>query len=234
MGDSVPFDIILLALIAGFIILRLRSVLGNKTGEERNPYQRPPAPPVAGPAPPPVPGAVPGGDNVVPLPTRAPPPVPGAAGLEPGPADAGLAQIARADRNFDPRGFLNGATAAYEMIVTSFAMGDVATLEPLLAPDVMAGFRQVIDDRKARGLTAETKVTMIRNVSAAAAQLRNSIAEVTVRFQSEIISVVRDSEGRVIEGHPAQAREVIDVWTFARDVRSPDPNWTLVATGGHA
>jgi predicted lipid-binding transport protein (Tim44 family) len=229
------YTIIFLAL-AVFIFLRLRSVLGQRTGRERPPYD----PYSARDA---VRGAA--GDKVVTLPQRnadaAPKPV---EPVEPAdradrwkgiaPADspiaAGLDAIVAADKTFDARQFVNGGKAAYEMIVTAFAEGDRRTLKNLLSREVYDGFEGAIKDREAKGLKAETRFVSIDTAELTGAEMRGTTAQVTVRFVSQLISATRDRAGAVVEGSPDKVIDVTDVWTFARDVSSRDPNWKLVAT----
>lgn len=219
MGGFQYLDILFLAAIAGFIAFRLWGVLGTRTGEEqqRDPFGRPP----------PQPGADDG--RVVPLPNRNPP---AEQDLRPAPAAKGpnLTDIRLADRSFEPDGFVAGARYAYEMIVTAFARGDEETLAPLVAPDVLSGFKSVIARRKAAGEEAVYQLVSLSSATIEAGRMNGRTAEVTVRFVSEGISAVRDAEGRVIEGHPTMPREMIDIWTFARDTRSSDPNWQLIGT----
>jgi predicted lipid-binding transport protein (Tim44 family) len=228
------YTIIFLAL-AVFIFLRLRSVLGQRTGRERPPYDPYSARDAVRPAP--------SNDKVVTLPGRssetvAKPPVPEAAPAErwkgvaePGSAvAAGLDAVAAADSSFDAKHFLAGARAAYEMVVTAFAQGDQRTLKNMLSREVFDGFDAAIRERETRGETVETRFVSIDKAEIVAAELRGRTAQVTVRFVSQLISVTRDREGNVIEGAPDKVTEVTDVWTFARDVSSRDPNWKLVAT----
>ncbi|MCF4166835.1 Tim44/TimA family putative adaptor protein [Zavarzinia compransoris] len=220
-------DILFLAVVAGFIGFRLWSVLGQRTGEEqqRDPFTRPRSePPRSGPTPP-APE-----DRVVPLPGRQPQ-TDAEIAARTGP---NLTEIRIADRNFEPDSFLAGARYAYEMIVGAFARGDEETLAPLVAPDVMAGFSKVIADRRATGKTAEHQLAALKSATIEKAVMKGRIAEITVRFMAEGTSVVRDAEGRVVEGHPTAVRDMIDVWTFARDTRSRDPNWQLIATAAGA
>src|SRR5215470_17857303 len=230
------YTIIFLAL-AVFIFLRLRSVLGQRTGRERPPYD-----PFS--ARDQVRGST--GDKVVTLPTRA---VEQAAKpAEPvEPVDrwkgiaasgsataAGLDAILAADKSFDPRHFLTGARAAYEMIVVAFAQGDRRTLREWLSKEVFDGFDQVIREREGRGETAESRFVSIDTTEITAADLRGRTAQLTVRFVSQLVSVTRDKTGNVTEGNPDKVSDVTDIWTFARDVTSRDPNWKLVATDtGH-
>jgi predicted lipid-binding transport protein (Tim44 family) len=226
------YTIIFLAL-AVFIFLRLRSVLGQRTGRERPPYDPYAARERSRPA---------GNDKVVALPGRGPETAPRPA-EEAKPADRwkgiaqpdsaiakGLDAIAAEDKAFDPKHFLGGARAAYEMIVTAYAEGDRRALKNLLARDVFDGFDAVIKERETRGESVETRFVSIDSTDIIGAELRGRTAQVTVRFVSQLVSVTRDKNGTVIEGNPDKVTDVTDVWTFARDVSSRDPNWKLVAT----
>jgi predicted lipid-binding transport protein (Tim44 family) len=227
------YTIIFLAL-AVFIFLRLRSVLGQRTGRERRPYD-PYAPRDA------VRGAT--NDNVVTLPGRTAAEVapksaePAEAeerwkGIaEPGTAIAnGLDAIAREDKTLDAKHFLTGARAAYEMIVLAYAQGDRRTLKNLLSREVCEGFEAAISERESKGQKVETRFVSIEKSDITGAELRARTAQITVRFVSQLVSVTRDNSGNVIEGNPDKVTDVTDVWTFARDLSSRDPNWKLVAT----
>ena len=226
------YTIIFLAL-AVFIFLRLRSVLGQRTGRERPPYDpyaaREPVRPAA--------------ENVVALPTRAPETVAQtpATPVEPverwkdvaetGSAVAiGLDAIAAVAPDFDAKHFLTGARAAYEMIVNAYAEGDRRTLKNLLSREVYDGFETAITEREKRGDTVESRFVSIDNAEITAAEARGRTIQMTVRFQSKLISVTRDKGGNVIDGNAEKIADVTYVWTFARDVSSRDPNWKLVAT----
>ena len=226
------YTIIFLAL-AVFIFLRLRSVLGQRTGRERPPYDPYSARDTVRSAPP---------DNVVALPGRG---VDKASELgestepaerwkgiaQPGSAlAAGLDAVSADDNSFDPSHFLTGARAAYEMIVIAYAEGDRRTLKNLLSREVFDGFDSVIRDREGRGETAETKFVSIDATEITGAEMRGKTAQITVRFVSQLISATRDRDGTVIEGSADKVTEVTDVWTFARDITAGDPNWKLVAT----
>jgi predicted lipid-binding transport protein (Tim44 family) len=226
------YTIIFLAL-AVFIFLRLRSVLGQRTGRERPPFDAySPRDAVRGST----------GDKVVALPPRGAEPAPRPAEVaepaerwkgiaEPGSSIAsGLDAIVAADPNFDAKHFLTGARAAYEMIVTAFAEGDRRTLRNMLSRDVAEGFEAAISERESRGETAETRFVSIDAADVTAAELRGRTAQVTVRFVSKLVSVTRNRAGEVIDGNPDKVADVTDVWTFARDLSSRDPNWKLVAT----
>jgi predicted lipid-binding transport protein (Tim44 family) len=226
------YTIIFLAL-AVFIFLRLRSVLGQRTGRERPPYD-PYAPRDA------VRGAT--NDNVVTLPGRtaetAQKPIETAEPAErwKGIAEAGstiavgLDAIARDDPAFDAQHFVAGARAAYEMIVMAYAEGDRRALKNLLSKEVYDGFEAAIREREGRGETVETRFVAIDKSDITGAELRARTAQVTLRFVSQLVSVTRDKSGNVIDGNPEKVTEVTDVWTFARDISSRDPNWKLVAT----
>jgi predicted lipid-binding transport protein (Tim44 family) len=136
----------------------------------------------------------------------------------------------RADPGFDPNHFIDGAKAAYEMIVMAFAQGDDATLKQLLGSDVYDGFQRAIRERESRGEKVESSLVGIDKADIIEAEVKNRTAYVTVKFVSELISVTRDADGEVVEGDPKKVREVTDIWTFAREVGSKNPNWKLVAT----
>jgi predicted lipid-binding transport protein (Tim44 family) len=235
-GKVLDFYTIIFLALAVFIFARLRSVLGQKTGRERPPYDpysaRDAAKPVTGP------------DKVVALPDKsgeklpvrmASPEEPAAdrwAGIaETGTAlAAGLDAIAKTEPDFDAHHFLTGAKDAYEMIVTAFAEGDRKTLKNLLAKEVFDGFAQSISEREGRGETAESRFVALDKAEITHAELKGNAAQVTMRFVSELISVTRNKAGEVISGSPNRVTSVTDVWTFARDVGARDPNWKLVST----
>jgi predicted lipid-binding transport protein (Tim44 family) len=227
------YTIIFLAL-AVFIFLRLRSVLGQRTGRERPPYDPYAARDVV---------RSPATDKVVTLPTqpvetpaRSAEPAPPVAERWKGiaesgsPLAAGLDAIVAADADFDAQHFITGARTAYEMIVTTFAEGDRRQLRGLLSREVFDGFDAAITERENRGETAETRFVSIDGTTITASELRNRNAQITIRFVSKLISATRDRSGTVIDGNAEKVTDVTDVWTFARDVTSRDPNWKVVAT----
>lgn len=239
MSNGFQFlDIILFAAIAAFFVLRLRSVLGKRQGHEKppehDPFRRPEQ----------------SDDKIIHLPDRGKPERSGQAdeeaieadevldrgkeaAMEAGarnPLEAGLTQIKLADRNFDPEGFLGGAAAAFEMIVNAFAAGDTETLRPLLSDDVFEDFAGAIKTREANNERLETTLIGIESKEIIEAELQGRTAFVTVKFVSEQINVTRDAEGKVVDGDPNHVTQITDIWTFARNTRSRDPNWTLVAT----
>ncbi|MGO4713568.1 Tim44/TimA family putative adaptor protein [Bradyrhizobium sp. 2TAF24] len=229
------YTIIFLAL-AVFIFLRLRNVLGQRTGSERPPYDRA-ARDIAN-------GAASG--NVVPLPGTVidqAPPAPTAAPAidrwkgvtEPGSSLAnGLDAVVSADPSFEPQHFIAGAKSAYEMIVLAFANGDRRTLKDLLSREVYDGFDNAIREREQRDQKTETRFVGIDKAELVGAELRDRSAQVTVRFHSQMVTVTRDKTGAVVDGSPEKVTDVTDIWTFARDTASRDPNWKLVGTeSGH-
>lgn len=224
MGDLPHyFDIILFAMVAAFLILRLRSVLGRRTGHERRPdsLNSRPAERAGDKV----------GNNVVPLGARAAaaePPLPTA--KPPDAVAAGLERIRSTDPAFDPAGFLEGARMAFEMIVAAFAAGDKAQLRPLLSDEVYKPFSDAITEREAAGETLETRVLQLKSIDIVEAALAGRMARVTVKFTTDQINVLRAHDGSIVDGHPEEPTEKTDFWTFARDTRSGDPNWVLVAT----
>lgn len=222
MGGGFQFiDIILFALVAGFLILRLRSVLGRRDGHQ-GPAQDPFRPPAA---------KEPAEAEVVRLPERGEPAAGAVADHPPGSLQAGLTQIKIADPSFKDDEFLSGAGMAFEMILTAYVAGDSAALKPLLSPEVFANFSRSIEERAAAGEVLETTLVGVRKATIEEAYMAGRMAHVTVRFVSEQVTVTRNAAGEIVEGDPDRVTTVTDLWTFARDTRSPDPNWTLVATG---
>jgi predicted lipid-binding transport protein (Tim44 family) len=225
---------ILLLAVAVLIFLKLRSVLGQRTGRERPPYDPYAAPDAVRKS---------SGEKVVPLPQRASEPAkPAEAGELPdrysgfaaagSPVARGLDAITAADKTFDVKQFIAGARAAYEMIVTAYAAGDRRSLKNLLAREVYDGFDAVIREREARSETVETRFISIDSTEITNAELRGKVAQLTLRFVSQLVSTTRNRNGNVIDGSPDAVTNVTDVWTFAREVTSRDPNWNLIATEG--
>lgn len=141
-----------------------------------------------------------------------------------------LVDMVRADPSFDPAHFVQGAKAAYEIVVTAFAEGNRKTLKDLLSPDVYEGFSGAITEREGRGEQMDQSFVGIKAADLVEAEVKGGIAQLTVKFVSELISATRDRAGVVINGDPKKIREVTDIWTFAREVMSRNPNWKLVAT----
>jgi predicted lipid-binding transport protein (Tim44 family) len=235
MQDSFDITTLIFIVLAVFVIWRLRSVLGQKTGNEQPPMDplsrrdaglRPGNPPAEQ-------------DNVVRLPGANNGPRQAEVTLaerwkgiaEPGtPTALALTDIARAEPSFDPGGFLEGAKAAYEMIVTAFAQGDRRILKDLLSKEVYEGFERAITERERRGDRVETTFVSIDKAEMAGAEVHGKQAQIVVRFLSKLITATRDAAGVVVDGSPEAVVDVTDVWTFARTLGSRDPNWLLVAT----
>lgn len=219
MGQGFQFfDLVFFGLIAVFVLLRLRNVLGTRTGHEKRPEdlikRR-----QAG-----MPDAQESG-IVITLPQR---------GGQEAPADAKLAQalteIKLADQGFDTNAFVDGARQAYEIIITAFARGDTDTLHAMLGEEVFANFAAAITARQAAGQTMETRLTRIREARIVEAALLGKVAEVTVKFAADLVSITRSADGAALSGHPSLPQEATELWSFSRDTASADPNWTLVAT----
>jgi predicted lipid-binding transport protein (Tim44 family) len=234
------YTIIFLAL-AVFIFLRLRSVLGQRTGRERPPYdpysareaRSPVADKVVSLPPRPAAAAAPS-DPVTTRPSETPPTQPADRWKDIADSGSGVASgldaIIAAEPDFDAKHFIAGARAAYEMIVTAFAEGDRRQLRNLLSREVFDGFDAAIGERERRSETAESRFVSIDGSTITAAELRGRTAQITVRFVSKLVSATRDRSGTVIDGSADTVSDVTDVWTFARDVSSRDPNWKVVAT----
>jgi predicted lipid-binding transport protein (Tim44 family) len=223
MADSQLLGILLIAMVAGVILFRLYTILGRRTGNEREPQER--LRRVAGAMPPAR------ADNVVALPDRASTPAEQQSGAN-DPVARGLLDIKLADRQFETERFLDGARHAYEMIVTAFAARDRATLRPLLSDEVYAAFDAVMRGHEERKETVAYSFAGFKSVRITHAALKAPNAEITLEFAAQFTSTTTDGSGAVIEGDPKTVRDVTDVWSFARDTRAGDPNWTLVATSG--
>jgi len=218
--------------VALFVFWKLRSVLGTRNGDKRPPYD-----PYKG-------NAEPVGDsddNVVTLPGSKrrrgeddkPSPAEIAINKLAGKDKSvkqGLTAILSRDPGFDPAQFMSGAKMAYEMIVTGFADGDKRTLKNLLSRDVFDNFAMEIDERSKRGEKVQASFVGIEKADIKAAELNKDEAQITIKFVSQMISATLDSEDEIVDGDLQEVAEVIDVWTFARPLKSRDPNWKLVAT----
>ncbi len=226
MGNGFEFlDIILLVMIAAFIFLRLRNVLGRRMGHEQQPpeeisrkgfgkaeqsYKEDPI------------------DNVVPMKDDMNKDFEITSNVST-PLAATLRQIHDIDHNFNPDAFPSQAEMAYEAIVLAFANGDKKTLEELLSEEVYKNFSSAIDARNAAGEEMSTDILSIKSSEISDAVLEGKDAEVTVRFETDMISMTKDAEGVVVSGdpHPHIVREQ---WTFARKLKSRNPNWLLITT----
>lgn len=207
-GDLVPYiDIIIFAVIAVLLVLRLRSVLGQRTGYDEQPQR----------------------DNR----------------FDKGTADVisidsgrradvieghGIDALRKADRSFSEKTFLNGAAAAFEMILTAYANGDLAKLKRLLGYDLLQSFTQSIQQRVREGESLKIVLDELRDVRITDAKVFDNVASVTVEFQSTQTRILTDSDGEAIEDEDTGTRDLIDIWTFERDLTLDDPNWKLAET----
>ena len=220
MGSQM-IQIIILAGIALFLILRLRNVLGTRQG-----YEKPQGAPTTIPARrSDRPFDVIEGGSVDPDIADVTDPD--------GPTGQALAAMKKVDRDFTVADFAHGARAAYEMIVMAYENGDLETLRQHLSPEVFAPFAEAIEARQAKGYTVEASFAGVREVKLTEARFEPTTneADITMRFVGELTSVVRDPEGRIVEGAPNELKQQKDVWTFTRDMTSDNPNWQLTGTG---
>jgi len=211
-------DIILLAMVAGFLILRLRSTLGRRTGNEQRPDQ------------------FSTNDNILDLPNRkkSDSDLHEAQEIDPAylgtPFEEGLKQIILSDTSFTVASFLDGAGKAFETIVLAYAQHDTDTLKPLLADDVYSNFASAIQEREDRREQMETVLVVIKPAELEEVTVKSGIAAIAVKFESEQINVIKDPDGVIIDGDPDAAESVTDVWTFERALATGNPNWRLIAT----
>jgi predicted lipid-binding transport protein (Tim44 family) len=212
-GTKLPVDLILFGLIAVFLVLRLRSILGRRTGFEGLPQML-----SRGPKPAIIEGRA---EPLPPTPTRV---LPEATS----PTGQALASIRGMDRKFETAGFLAGAENAFRIIVTAFAAGDRSKLQPLLTPDTYAAFEAAITAREHAGHTQRTEIRAILEATIEHAVLQGSIADITVRFVSHQITLTTAQDGSIIAGADA-VTELADVWTFARDLKQGQPAWKLAS-----
>ncbi|MFN3262234.1 MAG: Tim44/TimA family putative adaptor protein [Pikeienuella sp.] len=214
MGDGL-LTLLILAGITVFLVMRLKNVLGTKTGLEKKPE------PVFG-------------DRSA---SRPAPALEEKAEPEPIAANDPLsetwASMRAVEADFSPRDFTEGAKRAYEMLLMAFENGDKQTLESYLSPDVYRDFAAAIDQRADEGLTVDARFVGVREAKIVAARFdeEEQIAEIDMRFVGELVTVVRDAEHRIVEGDPNEIRRETDQWTFGRRLGAPDPNWLLIATG---
>ncbi len=206
---------IIFAFLALFVLWKLRSVLGERTGLEQKPNE---------------------GRGAFPAPASPPP---SSANDDARWADFaerggavwnGLDAISSAQPGFAPRAFLDGACSAYEMVVQAFSRGDEGALQSLTSEDVYGSFKSALAERNRRGETLETTFVGFNSVKMVEARLERKNAQIAVRFDSQFVTATRDNTGEVVEGDPNKPSNIIDVWTFARRNDASGPNWTLVAT----
>lgn len=217
--NSPLIQLLVLAGIAVFLILRLKSVLGTRDGFEKPPVPKQDAPTQSRRGFEVIEGG-PDRDIVDHVPEHS------------DAADA-LARMKRAEPSFGVADFLGGARGAYEMILMGFERGDLAEIKPFLSDEVYETFAEVVEAREEQGLTIEAEFVGVREMSLADATFDEDtrIAEISVKYIGELTSVVRDRAGEIVEGSPTQVKRQKDVWTYARRMGEDDPNWQLVATG---
>lgn len=229
------FDIVLMALVVIFVVLRLRGVLGSRDGHEggyEDRFNRGDKPEQAqrdafdG---------SPAEDNVVELPgarreAEPTPVVDETFGYE-GQLGEGVKAVRITDPSFDPKEFLEGSRVAFEMILNAYAAGDLKTLKMLLSAEVYGGFAQAIEDRASKDHTLQETLVGINAADLMEAYMDDRDVTLTVKFMSEQISALMDEDGTVIEGDPTKVVSATDFWTFSRSTKSRNPNWTLVGTG---
>jgi predicted lipid-binding transport protein (Tim44 family) len=214
-SGSFPIDIVLFGMIAAFLVLRLRSILGKRQGFERSPEAA--ATPMR-----PAGAAAPIVDAVAePATQRTLPDPNSASGLV-------LARMQQIEPGFNPLAFLGGAEAAFHIIVNAFAAGDRVTLRPLLSDDTYQAFEGAIAGRETAHETQHTEIRAINATSIEAASLRDRLASVTVRFNTDQVNVTNGADGNPVHGTDA-VTEMTDLWTFERELATPDPTWRLVA-----
>ena len=218
MNGGFPIDLLLFGMIAAFLVLRLRGILGRRTGFERPPQAERPA--GSGP----VPGAARAAPIIdgkaEPAPVGRPLPEPGSV------VGQTLARMRGMDGTFDPQRFLQGAESAFRLIVAGFATGDRVQLPALLGDDTYRSFETAIAAREAAGETQRSEIRSIERVSIEDAALDGTIAHITTRFVSDQIAETLGRDGRPVAGADAVA-EITDVWTFTRDLSQTDPAWRL-------
>ncbi|WP_136683080.1 Tim44/TimA family putative adaptor protein [Falsirhodobacter xinxiangensis] len=217
--SSTMIQLLVLAAIAVFLILKLRSVLGTREGFEKPPVQA---------------------DTVDPLPRR------GFEVIEGGPdrditdhvpegsdSAAALAAMKQAEPSFSVNEFLGGARGAYEMILMAFEKGEIEPIRPFVSDEVYEVFHGAVEARKEQGLTVEANFVGLRELALNEATFDTTTreAEIAVRFLGELTSVVKDATGQIVEGNATEVKRQRDVWTFQRIMGANDPNWRLVATG---
>jgi len=213
--ENIPTDVIIYAIIAAGLMLWLRNVLGTRHGAER---QRP------------NPFAASANDPKATDPNAMTAKPVQAIKTASSDADAGMVQIAIADRTFDPSRFVDNAKDAFAIVVTAFADGDKATLKDLLADEVYKSFEGAIDAREKAGQKALTEVLSVREASIIEARLDGSKASVTLRFVADETYALSDKDGTTIAGNPDRIVTMTDIWTFTRDVKSQDPRWFVAET----
>ncbi len=211
------FSIVLLAMIAAFLGMRLYSVLGKRTGHEQEPVlprERTATAPARL-------DETDGSQATTTVPTD-----PSGLVYEPA-AEAGLRQLLATDRNFDAGRFMEGAEAAYRMILEAYWAGDRDTLRDLCDDDSYEAFVEAIAARETRGEKLDNRLMVIDSAKITAVELSRAEARITVRYRADISAVTRDADGKLIAGSMSDATQTDDSWTFRRQIGSGDPNWLL-------
>ena len=212
MNDGFAFfDIIIFAMLAIYLVFQLRRVLGRKTGMEKPPTNEFTEETET----------ISQHENIVPLQERR---------QEQVVSESGIAKLRQLDSSFNEKEFISGSRSAFSWIVSAFADGDSTKLEPLLAPKLFKSFEQAIQERVAAGEKLETNIVSIKSAQIGEVSVEGNTASVTVEFVSDQIKVVRDTEENIIDGDPDTIENLTDLWTFNRDVTSPNPNWILTRT----
>ena len=216
MGDGL-ITIVILAAITVFLVMKLKSVLGTKTGEEKPPQ--------------PIFGKRQEAANAEIAPT--PSPIEEDELAEDDPLAGAYAKMREVEPDFSHAAFAEGAKRAYEMLLMASENGDKGTLETYVSPDVFQDFAAAIDERADQGLTVDARFVGVREAKIVDARFDevDNVAEIDIRFVGELVTVVRDSEHRIVEGDPNEVRRETDIWTFGRQMGASDPNWLLIATG---
>lgn len=215
-------QLLILAGVAVFLVLRLRSVIGTRQGYEAEPDE------------------LRGGPTTTQRDTRSFEVIEGGSDqdiadhADPD-SDTGqaLAAMKRVEPEFNVSDFIGGAKGAYEMILMAYENGDLDTLEQFLAPDVYVGFRAAVEARDEKGLTVEATFVGVSGTTLKAAKFdeMDNVADITLRFVGEMTSVVKDADGNIVEGNAGEVKRQSDMWTFSRAMGADNPNWLLVATG---
>lgn len=213
---DLTLGIVLLAMIALFVGLRLYAVLGQRTGHEQRPVTRPEAAPGLEPA-------------AAPAEAKTQPAEPSGYAFEQG-AAVGIRAIISADPGFDVARFLEGAQGAYRVILEAFWKGDRQELAALVADEVRETFETAIAEREAAGHKLDNRLVAIERAAIEDARLRDGAAEIDVRFDAFVVAVTRNAEGELVEGSLSDAIPTHDIWTFRRTLGRSDPNWMLVDT----
>ena len=206
-------DLIILALIAGFIVYRLYVTLGEKTGYQGDGSQDK--------------------NNIVDFSTKKPAAVKAPSAQTekiPTAFRKAVQEITKKDPDFSLESFKEGASMAFEMILEAYPMGDTKTLKKLLAPDVFKAFKSAIEGRKAAGQTLENTLVRVEEILIQDVSIQDDKAQIHVRYTTEQVPILKDSAGEIIDGCPNQIDQVIDTWTFEKSLKSNDPNWLLVST----